>query len=64
MRASLIGVSTDQGRNAEMSDLALSALAEADHAIIPDKQGFFEALLQKSPNTITDLARVVEEDCR
>lgn len=64
MRTGLIGASASQAANADMANLALSALAEADHAVIPDRQGFFEALLGKSPNTITELVKVVEEDCR
>jgi hypothetical protein len=64
MRASLIGASSTPGHNEEMSQLAYSAILEADDSIIPDKRSFFERLVHESPGTVMDLIRTVVSHCR
>jgi len=60
MRISLVGASRNHSEYAEMEQIAFSALQEIDPRVLPDKNGFFQALRERQPKTVVGILELVE----
>lgn len=62
MRVTLVGASRNEQHNDEMLELARSAVADIDPALLPtsQRQAFFDALLKARPATIVQLLEFMD----